>query len=146
MKQEDRLIPSRIGIHQCKSEYCVYVQVITQDKTIICLYVDDLLVTGNNLENLLKFKELMKKEFKMSDLGKLSYFLGLEFQMSKQGMMLHQRKCVKEILKIFRMGDLAHASSLVELNLKLDKPGEKDQIDTTLFKQIVESLRFVCNS
>jgi hypothetical protein len=62
---------------KCKSEYGVYVQVVAQDITIICLYVDDLLVTGSSLENLSKFKELMMKEFEMSDLGKLSYFLGM---------------------------------------------------------------------
>lgn len=54
---------------------------MTQNITIICLYVDDLRVTGNSLENLSKFKELMKREFEMSNLGNLSYFLGMEFQM-----------------------------------------------------------------
>ena len=52
---------------------------VAQDIIIICLYVDDLLVTGNSLKNLSKFKELMTTKFEMSDLGKLSYFLGMEF-------------------------------------------------------------------
>ena len=52
-----------------------------QDIKTIYLYVDDLLVTGNNLENMSKFKELMKKEFEMSDVGNLSYFLCMKFQM-----------------------------------------------------------------
>lgn len=88
---------------------------------------------------------MMKKEFVMSDLGKLSYFLGIEFQMSKQCMMLHQRKYVNEILKRFRMDDLTPASSSVEPNLNFEKQGEKDKIDTTLFKKIVGSMRYVCN-
>ena len=75
----------------------------------------------------------------MLDLGKLSYFLDMEFQMSKQGMVLHQRNYVKEILKIFQMDDLTPASSLVEPNLKLEKHGEEDKVDITFFKQIVES-------
>ena len=87
------------------------------------MYVDDLLVIGNTLESLSKFKELMTMEFEMSDLGKLSYFLGMEFQMSKQGMVLHQRKYVKEILKRFRMDDSNPASSPVEPNVKLEKNG-----------------------
>lgn len=77
---------------KCKSEYGVYVQVMAQDITIICLYVDDFLITGHSLENFSKFKE---KEFEMFDLGKLLYFLGMEFQMSMQGMVLHQIKNVK---------------------------------------------------
>ena len=69
------------------------------------------------------------REFEMSDLGKLFYFLGMEFQMSKQGMVLHQRKYVKEILKRFKMDDLNPASSLVEPNVKLEKNEEEDKVD-----------------
>ncbi|XP_058777194.1 uncharacterized mitochondrial protein AtMg00810-like [Vicia villosa] len=82
----------------------------------------------------------------MSDLGKLSYFLGMEFQVSKQGMVLHQRKYVKEILKRFKMEDLNPASSHVEPNVKLEKNGEEDKVDAILFKQIIGSLRYVCNN
>lgn len=63
---------------------------------------------------------MMNKEFEMSDIGKLLYFLGMEFKMSKQGMVLHQRKYVKDILKKFRMEDSDPASSPVKPNLKLE--------------------------
>ena len=99
---------------------------MAQDIVIIFLHVDDLLVIRNSLKNLSKFKELMKKEFEMSDLGKLSYFLGMEFQMLKQGIVLDQRKYAKEILKRFRMDDLTLASLLIESNLKFEKHGEKE--------------------
>ena len=88
----------------------------------------------------------MTKEFEMSDLGKFSYFLGMEFQITKQGMVLHQRKYVKEILKRFIMNDSNPASSPVEPNVKLEKNGDEDKVDVTLFKQIVGSLRYLCNS
>lgn len=45
-------------------------QAMAQDMTLICLYVDNLLVTGNNINNLLNFKKLMMKEFEMLDMGK----------------------------------------------------------------------------
>jgi hypothetical protein len=61
-------------------------------------------------------------------------------------MVLHQRKYVKEILKRFRMDDSNPASSPVEPNLKLEKHGEEDKVDVTLLKQIIGSLRYVCNS
>ena len=125
-----------LGFVKCKSEYGVYVQVVTQDITIICLYIDDFLVTGNSLKNLSKFKEMMTKEFEMLDLGKLSYFLGMEFQIMKKGMMLHQRKYVKEILKIFKMDNLNSASSLVEPNVKMEKNGEEEKVDVTLSSKL----------
>ncbi|XP_058784993.1 uncharacterized mitochondrial protein AtMg00810-like [Vicia villosa] len=85
------------------------------------------------------------KEFEKSDLGKFSYFLGMEFQITKQGTMLHQRRYVKEILKRFMMDDSNPTSSPIEPNLKLEKHESNDIFDVTLFKQIVGSLRYVCN-
>lgn len=79
-------------------------------------------------------------------MGNFSYFLCMEFQILKQDMVLYQRKYVKEILKRFKMEDLNHASSLVESNMKLEKHGEEDKVDATLFKKIVGSMRYVCIS
>ena len=64
----------------------------------------------------------------------------------KQSMMLHQRKYVKEILKRFIMDNSNPASSPIEPNVKLEKNGEEDKVDVTLFKQIVGSLRYLYNS
>ena len=49
--------------------------------------------------------------------------------MSKQGMVLHQRKYVKEILKRFIMDDSTPASSPIEPNLKLENHGEEEKVD-----------------
>lgn len=77
------------------------------------------------------------KKFKMLDLGNLSYFFG---------MVLYQRKYVKKVLKRFIMLDWNLAVSPIEANLKLEKNGHEDKVDATLFKQIVGSLRYVCNN
>jgi hypothetical protein len=66
--------------------------------------------------------------------------------MSKQGIVLHQRNYVKEILKSSRMDGSTPASSPIEPKLKLETHGEEDRVDTTLFKQIVGSMIYVCNS
>lgn len=63
---------------------------------LICLYVDDLLVTSSDLGEIEDFKEKMKTKFDMTDLGALSYFLGMEFLDSENGIILHQRKYVIE--------------------------------------------------
>jgi len=135
-----------IGFTKCKSEYGVYVQAVASDITLICLYVDDLLVTGNNINNMKKFKQLMMNEFEITDLGELSYFLGMEFIRTKKGIILHQRKYVREVLKMFRMLEFNPAASPIEANLKLEKGGEEEKVDATLFKQIVGSLRYLSNS
>lgn len=70
----------------------------------------------------------------------------MEFKTLKQGMMLHQIKNVKDMLKRFGIEDSNSASSPVKPNKKLEKHGEEDKVDVTLFKQIVGCMRYVCNS
>lgn len=77
MEQEIDSYFVKLGFVKCRSQYGIYVHVMEKDITIIYLYFDDLIVIGNDIENLLKFKELMKKEFEMSNLGNLSYFLDI---------------------------------------------------------------------
>lgn len=71
-------------------EHGVYVKGdIKKDLLIICLYVDDLLVAGSNPTYINEFKKIMEAEFEMTDLGKLTYFLGMEFTYTIVGLMLH---------------------------------------------------------
>lgn len=57
---------------------------------IVCLYVDDLLVTASSEPEITSFKQSMMREFEMTDLGELSYFLGIEFKRLKVAML-----CIK---------------------------------------------------
>jgi len=66
---------------------------------IICLYVDDLLVTWNDSTEIERFKVLMKFEFEMTDLRKLTNFLGIEFITTEKGIMMQQRKYTADVLK-----------------------------------------------
>jgi len=76
---------------------------------MICLYVDDLLVTGSNQSEIEKFKHTMKSEFEMTNLGRLSYFIGLKFKTSKAGIIMHQQKYIGELLERFQMIDCNNA-------------------------------------
>ncbi|PNX68811.1 hypothetical protein L195_g056373, partial [Trifolium pratense] len=63
-----------------------------KNTVIICLYVDDLLITGSKANEVEDMKCKLKSEFEMTDLGKLSYFLGMEFVKVQDGIVKHQQK------------------------------------------------------
>jgi hypothetical protein len=67
------------------------------------------------------FKNVMMTEFEMTDLGEISYFLGIEFLKTSKGLILHQRKYAGEILKRFNMTDCTYAVTPMEVGLKLEK-------------------------
>ena len=98
---------------------------------ILCLYVDDLLITDNCEKNISKFKGELTKEFEMSDLGIMKYFLGIEFQKTKLGLLMHQRRYACEILKRFEMQDYNPTSTPADPKLQLSKASNEDDVDPT---------------
>lgn len=57
---------------------------------IVCLFIDDLIFTGNNAATFNEFKISMMKEFKMTDLGLMWYFLKLEVIQTVAGIFIYQ--------------------------------------------------------
>ncbi|KAK2370871.1 putative mitochondrial protein [Trifolium repens] len=145
-KRIDNFLHSE-GFVKCSVEFGVYMKGNDiSNAVLICLYVDDLLITGSNHACIEKFKRRLKDEFEMSDLGKLNYFLGLEFLYRDDGIVLHQKKYIADVLKRFHMENCNEAETPMEANLKLSKDEAGQAVDATLFKQVVGSLRFICNT
>jgi len=113
---------------------------------LIFLYVDDLLVIGDSQAEIELFKQKMNSEFEMTDLGRLNYFLGLEFKHTSKGILLHQRRYISGVLSKFHMADCNSIPIPVIANLKLGEATDERLVDATLYKQVVGSLRYVCNS
>ncbi|WVZ24171.1 hypothetical protein V8G54_002715 [Vigna mungo] len=135
------------GFRKCMVEFGVYSKQVSNNGIILlCLYVDDLLITGNNEEAISEFKAKMRGDFEMTDLGSLGYFLGLEFSRVDGGILVHQKKYVSDILKRFGMENCNSTCIPIMANTKLTLQAKDERVDATLYKQIVGSLRYVCNS
>lgn len=73
----------------------------------ILIYVDDILVTGNDIAYVNDFVKKLDKIFSLKDLGSLYYFLGLEVYWDEFGIYLNQTKYVVDLLAKFGMSDCA---------------------------------------
>lgn len=108
---------------------------------IVCLYVDDLVFTRDlSIDD---FKTKMKREFDMTNLGLLKYFLGIEVTQSEDGIFICQYKYAKDILKRFRMKNCKLVVTPIAIGTKLSKDVHGLYIDLTLFKQLVGSLMYL---
>jgi hypothetical protein len=67
-----------LGFTQSPSEHAVYVRGEASSRLLLGMYVDDLIVTSSSTPEIAKFKQEMMDRFKMSDLGLLTYYLGIE--------------------------------------------------------------------
>ncbi|XP_052734176.1 secreted RxLR effector protein 161-like [Vigna angularis] len=74
----------------------------------------------------------MQTEFEMTDLDKLSYFLGMEVVHTEVGMIMHQRKYVKDLLERFKMNQCNAVKSPLEVNVKLMNDDAEETVNETL--------------
>ncbi|GKC04539.1 ribonuclease H-like domain-containing protein [Tanacetum coccineum] len=66
-------------------------------------YVDDIIITGNNISEIEKFKVFLKSKFMIKDLGELKYFLRIEVIDTDKGVFLNQRKYIHDLLSEYGM-------------------------------------------
>lgn len=93
-----------IGFEKCVPVHGVYVKKDANDGMIILrFYVGDLLIIGRDENFFFKFKIGLMKEFEMTDLGLMTYFLSIEFYNSKKRLLMPQTRYALEILKKFEM-------------------------------------------
>lgn len=86
-----------LGFEKCPYEHAVYTKREGHEFLIIGVYVEDLIITGLNVKIILKFKDQMLREFDMSDLGKLSYYLGIEVEQRRGVIELRQTGYAKRL-------------------------------------------------
>lgn len=95
-KLSDSLL--KFGFVQSYDDYSLFSYTHKDIELRVLIYVDDLLICGNDGYMLKKFKEYLGKCFSMKDLGKPKYFLGIEISRGPEGIFLSQRKYALDII------------------------------------------------
>ena len=118
-----------LGFTESLSEFTLYIKKVDTDVIIVSLYVDDLLVTGNNEKLIEKFKKEIKNVFEMTDLGKMSFFLGMEVQQQQNEIFICQQKYAKELPTKFSMEEGKPTATPMNQKQKFYKENGADKVD-----------------
>ncbi|PKI64657.1 hypothetical protein CRG98_014946 [Punica granatum] len=92
----DSVISSYGFSHNC-ADKCFYTKFTEMYGVIICLYVDDLLIFGTNLEGVRETKEYLASNFKMKDLNEVDTILGINVQKHERGFALSQSHYIEKV-------------------------------------------------
>nr|GEX59723.1 integrase, catalytic core [Tanacetum cinerariifolium] len=87
------------GFQQSKAHYSLFTKKEGDSFTAILVYVDDLMITGNDSTQIQNLKSQLNSTFHMKDLGDLPYFLGLEVTKADSGLFISEKKYTLELLK-----------------------------------------------
>lgn len=88
-----------LGFIRSSADSSLYVRLKNDDKLMVLIYVDDLIITGNNVVSVAQLKKNLKQQFPIKDLGSLKYFLGIEMASSSKGLFFNQRKYIMDLLQ-----------------------------------------------
>src|SRR5581483_8045317 len=113
---------------------------------LVQIYVDDIIFGSTNPKMCKKFELLMKSEYKMSMMGELTYFLGLQIKQSEKGIFISQGKYVSDMLKKFDLLSCTPMKTPMAPPLKLDKDANGKSIDITLYRGMIGSLLYLTAS
>ncbi|RDX97932.1 hypothetical protein CR513_19224, partial [Mucuna pruriens] len=117
--------------------FTLYIKHCESDILIISLYVDDLLVMGNNVALIDEFKLEMMKVFEMIDLGLMTYFLGMEIMQSQDEVFICQKKYAKQIVKKFHMEDCKSINTPMNQKEKFSKEDGAKKVDEAYFRSLI---------
>ncbi|KAL4034485.1 hypothetical protein IC575_003132 [Cucumis melo] len=108
------------GYNQGHSDHTLFTKVSKARKiAVLIVYVDDIVLSGNDTDEIVQLKKNMGFEFEIKDLGNLKYFLGMEIARSKEGISMSQRKYTLDLLAEKGMLGCHPTDAPIEFNAKL---------------------------
>jgi len=112
---------------------CVYLMV----------YIDDIVISGNDITRIAQLKKHLFSHFQTNDLGYLKYFLGIEVAQSKEGVIISQRKYALYILKETCLTNCKRIGSPMDSNKKLMRDQGELFSNLERYRRLVEKLIYL---
>jgi len=129
-----------VGFTQSWSDYSLFIRNHQGIFTALLIYVDHVILAGNNLDDITKTKRFLSSRFKLKDMGQLNYFLGIEVARSKHGISLCQRKYALEILEDTGFLGAKPSRFPTEQNIKLTQEDGDLLEDASQYRRLVGHL------
>jgi len=130
------------GYRQSNWDHTLFLKHRDEKVTTLIVYVDDMVVTGNDPAEQAALKNYLSTEFEMKDLGSLKYFLGIEVSRCKSGIFLSQRKYVLDLLKETDMTACKPISTPLAEGMKLGIDRTQGSIDKGRYQRLVGRLMY----
>jgi hypothetical protein len=131
------------GLEMSKVDKTLFLLRQGDDILIVQVYMDDIVFGGSSHTSVARFAEDMSKEFEMSMMGELQFFLRLQIKQAKEGTFVHQAKYTKDILKKFKMDDSKPLSTPMSMTTALDADENGEPVDQKEYRSMIDSLLYL---
>ena len=114
--------------------------------TILIVYMDDIILTGDDCDEMERLKRNLASEFEMKDLGNLRYFLGMEVARNKTGISVSQRKYVMDLLKEMGMLGCKLVDTPMDPSLNLSEQMSSSPVDKGRYQRLAGMLIYLSHT
>jgi len=134
-----------IGFEQSKADSCVYCKIDDGIPITLAVYVDDILLTSSCIDKISEVKHLLNSKYNMKDLGKLSYFLGVNVEQKDGNIFINQSAYVNMLLDKFGFSECKPVSTPADVGSFLSKAvDDSDLFDQETYQSAVGGLLYLC--
>nr|GEX93172.1 uncharacterized mitochondrial protein AtMg00810-like [Tanacetum cinerariifolium] len=130
----------------CAVDPTLFTQKAGNDLLLVQIYVDDIIFASTNTAMCNEFSNSMTTNFKMSMMGQMSFFLGLQIYQCPRGIFINQSKYAYEIVKKYGMLSSDTGDTPLVEKSKLDEDLQGKPVDATLYRGMIESLMYLTSS
>ena len=131
------------GFHNSHADTSLFVLNTSCNLLYILVYVDDIILTGNDDTMVHKFMQLLAHQFSLKDMGHLSYFLGMEVIPNDHGILLSQRSYIVDLLTCTKMMDAKPVHTPLPTTPPITLHSGSSLKDPTEYRTIVGSLQYL---
>nr|GEZ59049.1 retrovirus-related Pol polyprotein from transposon TNT 1-94 [Tanacetum cinerariifolium] len=124
----------------------LFIRRFVDDFLVVQVYVDDIIFGSTHPRYTQLFFDLMKSRFKMSMMGEIKVFLGLQVNQSPCSIFLNQSNYVLEILKKYEIESCDPIGTLMEIKDKLDLDQNGTPVDATKYHSMIGALMYLTSS
>ncbi|RVW79649.1 Retrovirus-related Pol polyprotein from transposon RE1 [Vitis vinifera] len=134
------------GYRQSNLDHSLFLKKQHGKITALIVYVDDMVVTGNDPEERKALQNYLSRELEMKDLGPLKYFLGIEVSRSSEGIFLSQRNYALDLLQETGMSGCQPVNTPIEEGLKLCVEPNQVSTDKGRYQRLVGRLMYLAHT
>ncbi|XP_057734655.1 uncharacterized mitochondrial protein AtMg00810-like [Arachis stenosperma] len=132
-----------LGFTSSPHENVLFIRKSEHGVVLLLLYVDDMIITGDDVDGISDLKASLHRTFEMKDLGSLSYFLGLKVISTNDDIYLSQAKYASDLLARAGITDSRTESTPLESNVRFTLMDDTVLDNPTLYRQLVGSLVYL---
>lgn len=135
-----------LNYKQSLFDYYLFTKITNTNHIILLIYVDDLIISDNDLEEIQCLKSTLDTQFKIKDLGNLQIFLGFEVVFSSLGISIFQCKYALELLHDENFFGAKPTPTPMTKTHKYTISDTSCPTDPTSYRRLIGRLIYLCNT